>query len=184
MANSQHHNHQITVNDHSYCEMSQPLQKCCASLTFFSRVHHSFYASSCQLVSTIITKTAADVWFFSVLSSALAVCAIMLRLFMTKTSCVLQIFTLFLIHAYSSRVWKQQDDEEDNSNIGTAAIEHGFQSPKGHSKLVMDGPLRLLWPCLLLWPCMQAIASYEFITSAIGETHPTFILADSRTICK
>ena len=103
---------------------------------------------------------------------------------MTKTSYVLQIFTLFLIHAYSSRVWKQQDEEDDSSNISTAAIEHGFQSPKGHSKLVMDGPLRLLWPCLLLWPCMQGIASHEFITSAIGETHLTFIFAAAKNICE
>ncbi|KAL3143145.1 hypothetical protein ABBQ38_003414 [Trebouxia sp. C0009 RCD-2024] len=75
-----------------------------------------------------------------------------------------KIFTLFLVHAYSTQIWKQQ--EADNSNVSVAAIEHGFHSPAGHSKLVMDGPWTLLWPCLLLWPWFQAILSFGWIYNA------------------
>jgi len=63
---------------------------------------------------------------------------------MGKTACLqvcvamLQIFALFLVHAYSTRVWKHQ--AADSTNLSAAAVEHGFQSPEGHSKLIMDGP--------------------------------------------
>ena len=80
---------------------------------------------------------------------------------------LVQIFMLFLVHAYSTRVWKRQ--ETDNSSVSAAAIEHGFQSPEGHSKLVMDGPWRLLWPCLLLWPCFQGVIGFGFIHNALSE---------------
>lgn len=80
---------------------------------------------------------------------------------------VMQIFTLFLIHAYSTRVWKQQK-AADHGSVSIAAIEHGFQSPEGHSKLVMDGPWTLLWPCFLIWPFFQAVASYAWIVNATG----------------
>ena len=78
----------------------------------------------------------------------------------------LQIFTLFVVHAYSTRIWKQQ--EAYNSELSVAAIEHGFQSPKGHSKLIMDGPYTLLWPCMLIWPWFQAAISFGWIHNALG----------------
>ena len=73
---------------------------------------------------------------------------------------------LFLIHAHSTRVWKQR--EADNSRLSVAAIEHGFQSPEGHSKLVMDGPWILLWPCFLMWPFFEAVIAYAWIHNALG----------------
>ena len=33
----------------------------------------------------------------------------------------------------------------------------------------MDGPWRLLWPCLLLWPCFEGIVGYGFIYNGIGK---------------
>ena len=80
----------------------------------------------------------------------------------------MQIFTLFVVHAYSTRVWKQQ--EAHNSQVSVAAFEHGFHSPEGHSKLVMDGPWTLLWPCILLWPLFQAAISFGWIHNAIGKS--------------
>lgn len=81
----------------------------------------------------------------------------------------MQIFTLFLVHAYSTRVWKQQ--EANSSKVSVAAMEHGFQSPEGHSKLVMDGPWTLLWPCLLLWPWFQAVIGFGWIHNAVRKPH-------------
>ena len=78
----------------------------------------------------------------------------------------LQIFMLFLVHAYSTRVWKEQ--EADNSKLNAATIEHGFQSPEGHRKLVMDGPWTLLWPCVLLWPFLQAALAYGWMHNALS----------------
>ena len=82
----------------------------------------------------------------------------------------MQIFTLFLVHAYSTRIWQQQ--EADTSKLSAAAIEHGFQSPEGHSKLIMDGPWTLLWPCLLLWPFFQGILGAGWIHNAIRKLGP------------
>lgn len=78
---------------------------------------------------------------------------------------VMQIFTLFLVHAYSTRVWKEQ--EGDSSKVSVAAMEHGFQSPEGHSQLIMDGPWTLLWPCFLLWPWFQAVIGFGWIHNAL-----------------
>ena len=80
----------------------------------------------------------------------------------------MQVFTLFLIHAYSSRVWKGH--QGDNASVSPAAIEHGFQSPEGHSKLIMDGPWWLLWPCMLLWPFFEGVMGAALIDSAAGMT--------------
>ena len=89
-----------------------------------------------------------------------------IQLLSPYTCDAMQIFTLFVVHAYSTRIWKQQ--EADNSKVSVAAIEHGFQSPEGHSKLIMDGPYTLLWPCMLLWPWFQAAISYGWIHNATG----------------
>ncbi len=80
---------------------------------------------------------------------------------------VLQIFALFLVHAYSTRVWKRQ--AADSTNLSAAAVEHGFQSPEGHSKLIMDGPWILLWPCLLLWPVFEGVIGFGFIHNGVGD---------------
>ncbi len=80
---------------------------------------------------------------------------------------VLQIFALFLVHAYSTRVWKRQ--AIDSTSLSATAVEHGFQSPEGHSKLIMDGPWILLWPCLLLWPIFEGVVGFGFIHNAVGE---------------
>lgn len=79
----------------------------------------------------------------------------------------LQIFMLFFVHAYSTRVWQRQ--EADNSKVSVSTVEHGFQSPDGHSKLIMDGPWSLLWPCVLLWPFLQAALSYGWIHNALSK---------------
>ena len=79
---------------------------------------------------------------------------------------------LFLIHAYSSRVWKREAGH--NLSLSAAAIEHGFQQPEGHAKLIMDGPWILLWPCVLLWPCFEALVGYAFIYSGLGEASQAF----------
>ena len=81
---------------------------------------------------------------------------------------VLQIFMLFLMHAYSALVWKQQ--EADNSIVSAAAIEHGFQSPEGHSKLIMDGSWIQLWPCLLLWSWLQAVIGFGWLHNAFSKS--------------
>jgi len=92
---------------------------------------------------------------------------------MGKTACLqvcvamLQIFALFLVHAYSTRVWKHQ--AADSTNLSAAAVEHGFQSPEGHSKLIMDGPWILLWPCLLLWPFFEGVIGFGFIHNGAGD---------------
>lgn len=72
---------------------------------------------------------------------------------------------LFLVHAYSTLVWKLPKGV--SSTVSAAAIEHGFQSPEGHSKLVMDGPWILLWPCLLLWPWFEAVVGFGWIHNAL-----------------
>lgn len=63
-------------------------------------------------------------------------------------------------------MWKSEEANTSNSDISAAAIEHGFQSPEGHSKLIMDGPWRLLWPCLLLWPLFETAIGLGFIHNA------------------
>ena len=78
-----------------------------------------------------------------------------------------QIFTLFLIHAYSTRVWKRA--KADNANISASTIEHGFQRPEGHDQLIIDGPWLLLLPCLLIWPFFEAAIGYGFIHNAVGK---------------
>ena len=79
---------------------------------------------------------------------------------------------LFLIHAYSTRIWKRQEGE--TSSVSAAAIEHGFQSPEGHSKLVIYGPWTLLWPCVLIWPCLEGVITFGFSHDALCElsAHP------------
>ena len=72
---------------------------------------------------------------------------------------------LFLVHAYSTLVWKLPKGV--SSTVSASAIEHGFQSPEGHSKLVMDGPWILLWPCLLLWPWFEAFVGFGWIHNAL-----------------
>ena len=86
----------------------------------------------------------------------------------------MQIFTIFVVHAYSSRIWKQP--EANNSQVSVAAIEHGFHSPEGHSKLIMDGPWTLLWPCMLLWPWFQAAISFGWLFNAIRKPLATAAL--------
>ncbi|KAL0050037.1 hypothetical protein WJX82_003243 [Trebouxia sp. C0006] len=83
-----------------------------------------------------------------------------------RWTCWNTIFMLFLMHAYSTRIWKRSV-ADDSTTPSAAANEHGFQSPEGHSKLIMDGPWRLLWPCLLLWPCFEGIVGYGFIYNGI-----------------
>ncbi|DBA85888.1 TPA: hypothetical protein ACH3X1_005433 [Trebouxia sp. C0004] len=87
-----------------------------------------------------------------------------------RWTCWNTIFMLFLVHAYSTRVWKLPMGV--SSTVSAAAIEHGFQSPEGHSKLVMDGPWILLWPCLLLWPWFEAVAGYGWIHNALHQGGP------------
>ncbi len=99
----------------------------------------------------------------------LTLCCVSCASLLTCKTCaaVLQIFALFLVHAYSTRVWKRQ--AADSSNLSAAAVEHGFQSPEGHSKLIMDGPWILLWPCLLLWPFFEGVVGFGFIHNAVGD---------------
>ncbi|KAA6429424.1 MAG: hypothetical protein FRX49_00818 [Trebouxia sp. A1-2] len=82
-----------------------------------------------------------------------------------RWTCWNTIFALFLVHAYSTRLWKPQ--AADSSTLSPAAIEHGFQSPEGHSKLIMDGPWILLWPCLLIWPFFEGVVGFGFIHNGI-----------------
>ena len=82
--------------------------------------------------------------------------------------CMLQIFMLFLVHAYSTRVWQRQ--EADNSKVSVAVVEHGFHSPEGHRKLVMDGPWTLLWPCVLLWPFLQGALTFGWVHNAVSKS--------------
>lgn len=70
-----------------------------------------------------------------------------------------------MVHAYSTRIWQQQ--QVDNGKVSAAAVEHGFHSPEGHSKLIMDGPWMLLWPCILIWPWFQAAIGFGFIHNAL-----------------
>lgn len=91
---------------------------------------------------------------------------------------MLQIFALFLVHAYSTRLWKPQ--AADSSTLSPAAIEHGFQSPEGHSKLIMDGPWILLWPCLLIWPFFEGVVGFGFIHNGIGDA---ILLATTYYFC-
>ncbi|KAL0042227.1 hypothetical protein WJX77_006708 [Trebouxia sp. C0004] len=82
-----------------------------------------------------------------------------------RWTCWNTIFALFLVHAYSTRVWKRQ--AANSTNLSAAAVEHGFQSPEGHSKLIMDGPWILLWPCFLLWPIFEGVVGFGFIHNGI-----------------
>ncbi|KAL0050321.1 hypothetical protein WJX82_008957 [Trebouxia sp. C0006] len=84
---------------------------------------------------------------------------------LARWTCWNTIFALFLVHAYSTRVWKRQ--AVDSSNLSAAAVEHGFQSPEGHSKLIMDGPWILLWPCFLLWPFFEGVVGFGFIHNGV-----------------
>ncbi|KAL0023014.1 hypothetical protein WJX79_008349 [Trebouxia sp. C0005] len=59
-----------------------------------------------------------------------------------RWTCWNTIFMLFLVHAYSTLVWKLPKGV--TSTVSAAAIEHGFQSPEGfgwiHNALYQDGP--------------------------------------------
>ena len=91
-----------------------------------------------------------------------------LRVVLQACLLVVQIFMLFLVHAYSTRVWQQHDGS--TATVSAAAVEHGFQSPEGHAKLIMDGPWTLLWPCLLIWPFFEGVVGFGLLHNAIGKT--------------
>lgn len=80
MADSQHHSHQITMTDQDITALAGML---CKS-DIFERMAtwvHSAQKCAPKLPSdfkNLHTKIVTGVWFFSVLSSALAICAIML----------------------------------------------------------------------------------------------------------
>lgn len=75
----------------------------------------------------------------------------------------LQLFLLFLVHAYGARTWRKPSE---SSRRLFAPAEAAFQPPEGQSKLVMDGPWRLLWPCLVPWALMQAAHSVAWLRNA------------------
>ena len=74
-----------------------------------------------------------------------------------------QLFLLFLVHAYGARTWRKPSE---SSRRLFAPAEAAFQPPEGQSKLVMDGPWRMLWPCLVPWALMQAPHSVAWLRNA------------------
>ncbi len=75
----------------------------------------------------------------------------------------LQLFLLFLVHAYGSRTWKVP---QRSSRRLLAPGEAAFQPPEGQSKLIMDGPWHLNWPCLIPWLLMEAAHSIAWLRNA------------------
>ena len=110
---------------------------------------------------------------------------------------LMQIFCLFLIHAYSTRAWKPKDAistttvaadtqaRQDASNASSTASDpsansgnsdfgipathaRASQVPEGQTRLIMDGPWSLLWPCFLIWPINEAVLGFAWIHNAVG----------------
>ncbi len=77
--------------------------------------------------------------------------------------CDLQLFLLFLVHAYGSRTWKRP---QRSSRRLLAPGEAAFQPPEGQTQLIMDGPWHLNWPCLIPWLLMEAAHSIAWLRNA------------------
>ena len=78
--------------------------------------------------------------------------------------CWLQLFILFLVHAYGSRLWRPGDGSRQQGPVSPS--EHPYQAPAGTPKLYMDGPWRLQWPCLIPWALVQAAHSVAWLRNA------------------
>ena len=74
--------------------------------------------------------------------------------------CALQLFSLFLMHAYGARLWTGKSSQHYTPGYQTPALTH--------SLMYMDAPWRLQWPCLVPWVIGQAITSVAWLRSAVS----------------
>ena len=65
-----------------------------------------------------------------------------------------QLFMLFLIHAYGAQSWSSKTTSAD-----AATASQGL--------LLMDAPWRLQWPCLVPWICVQAVVTVIWVRNAV-----------------
>lgn len=87
----------------------------------------------------------------------------------------LQLFMLFLVHAYGARLWNDKTKWPH---------QHVYQIPAlTESLLYMDAPWRLQWPCLVPWLIAQAIVSVAWLRNAVRRKSLLAVLAPCGFIC-
>lgn len=70
---------------------------------------------------------------------------------------VLQLFMLFLVHAYGSRVWRPPAAPLRTCQCSSK------QDPTDLDHLwYLDGPWRLFWPVLIPWCCVEAVLTFSW----------------------
>jgi len=85
-----------------------------------------------------------------------------------------QLFMLFLMHAYGGRLWpsKQQQVQQEQGQQSVA-----------ESMLYTVVPWRQHWPCLVPWLILEAILSVAWLHNAVGKSfHLSALLAVTRRI--
>ena len=50
---------------------------------------------------------------------------------------------------------------------------------EGETKLIMDGPWALLWPCFILWPFNEAVVGFAWINNAVGKWTLVVLVSNS-----
>lgn len=75
----------------------------------------------------------------------------------------LQLFMLYLVHAYGSRVWRPAAKHPRTSQ---------YTSDNDHRDLdylwYLDGPWRLFWPVLVPWSCLEAVVCFTWLYASKG----------------
>ena len=105
--------------------------------------------SKAARASTAVTHQLSICQGFCVQSEALLLCAMCIVQLLTQTRCLLQLFLLFLMHAYGGRVRQFR--------------------PK--ILIYMDGPWLCFWPCFIPWVLLQIPVSLAWLGN--GELHST-----------
>ncbi len=123
------------------------------ALSLFSDTTHNQRCLHTQVIASKATCC---------LASQFVICHPM-ALFESSGHCGLQLFLLFLVHAYGSRTWKVP---QRSSRRLLAPGEAAFQPPEGQTQLIMDGPWHLNWPCLIPWLLMEAAHSIAWLRNA------------------
>lgn len=84
---------------------------------------------------------------------------------------VLQLFMLFLVHAYGSRVWRPLSQFPCSSQS---------RSHSDHTELdhlwYLDGPWRLFWPVVVPWCCLEAAVSFTWLHANKGKCNQLYSL--------
>ncbi len=96
-----------------------------------------------------------------------ALCVHCIKLLHTCLCVCLQLFMLFLMHAYGGRLQpsKQQQVQQEQGQQSVA-----------ESTLYMDAPWRRHWPCLVPWVILETPLSVAWLHSVLGQSLDLFAL--------